>query len=963
MFKFKVTTTILDRPNPHRRRPPVETDSTALGERAEAAWRRGEALAEQGDFQGALIWLARAHRLAPSDQNLLFSLAMAELSAGKATAAAGHFATIARQHGVRESWSGLAAASLRCGDIGGAVEAIGAALSRNMADAGLLSLVVRVAAQARLPGWCAFVGPGKVRVGAACGPVELRLDGRIVQTASPGAEHLQLPSEWQQSAELVVSQNGGNLLGSPISLAAILRLEGFAERTKAGVEGWAWHPSAPELDPDILLLDEAGVELASVSATDITGSVQGTSPLARPRSFGFRVPASATVRVTSRSGRDLPGSPLPAAGRRQLPLPGSGVAAPDNIPCARRPITIVIPVYRGIETTRACIASVLGSLPPAARILAVNDASPEPAVVAALQDLAQAGRIDLVASCAADPARNLGFPSAVNAGLAAASGRDVVLLNSDTLVAGDWLTMLADAAYSAADIGTATPFSNDATILSYPQAAAPNRFPSPSETRTLAAQAAQANGGLIVEIPTAHGFCMFIRHDCLASTGGFEEAIFAQGYGEENDFSERARDLGWRHVGVPGAFVAHEGGVSFGAGRTHLLMRNLGILAALHPGYHPRIATFMASDALFPSRRRLDEVRWRSGRQAGAVLLITHGGAGGTKRIVAGRGAEIRQAGLRPIVLSASDGLCCVGEEEGGFPNLRYHLPGELPALLALLGDDKPVAAELHHLLGHDHSITALFAAFKIPYDVWVHDYSWLCPRISLVMGEGRYCGEPPAPVCESCVRQWGRAIEDPVSPTLLRTRSAADFAAARSIRVPSDDVARRLRRHFPRVRPDVTPWQAHPPFQAPSVHARTGRLVVATVGGIGVEKGFDVLLACALDAAARKLPVDFVIVGYSIDDDSLEATGHVRITGPFRQDEAGALIAAQGAQMAFLPSIWPETWCYALSDIWEAGLSAAVFDIGAPADRVRQCGRGWVLPLGLPAPSINDVLLRFANA
>ena len=602
-------------------------------------------------------------------------------------------------------------------------------------------------------------------------------------------------------------------------------------------------------------------------------------------------------------------------------------------------------------------------MPPNARILAVNDASPEPALAAALRELAQSGKIDLVPSCPADPARNLGFPSAVNAGLSASSGRDVVLLNSDTLVAGDWLTILADAAYSAPDIGTATPLSNDATILSYPQTAAPNPFPSLPETRSLAAQAAQANGGRVVEIPTGHGFCMFIRHDCLAGTGGLEEAVFAQGYGEENDFSERARALGWRHVGVPGAYVAHEGGVSFGAGRTHLLMRNLGILAALHPGYHPRIATFMAGDALFRARRRLDEVRWREGQKPGAVLLVTHGGAGGTKRIVAGRALEIRQGGLRPIVLSAADGLCCVGEEDGGFPNLRYQLPAELQALLSLLGNDKPVAAELHHLLGHDHSITRVFAAFGIPYDVWIHDYSWLCPRISLVMGEGRYCGEPPASVCETCVRQWGRAIEDPIAPTLLRVRSAGDLLSARTIRVPSEDVARRLRRHFRGVNPTVTPWQEPPPFEQPSVHRRNGRLVVAIVGGIGVEKGFDVLLACAADAAARNLPIEFVIVGYSIDDDSLEATGHVRITGPFRQDEANGLIAAQGAHMAFLPSIWPETWCYALSDMWEAGLSAAVFDIGAPADRVRQSGRGWVLPLGLPAASINDVLLRFANA
>jgi hypothetical protein len=87
--------------------------------------------------------------------------------------------------------------------------------------------------------------------------------------------------------------------------------------------------------------------------------------------------------------------------------------------------------------------------------------------------------------------------------------------------------------------------------------------------------------------------------------------------------------------------------------------------------------------------------------------------------------------------------------------------------------------------------------------------------------------------------------------------------------------------------------------------------------------------------------------------------TGHAFVTGPFAPTEAAAVIAGTGAQMAFLPSVWPETWCFALTDIWNAGLDAAVFDIGAPAERVRRSGRGWVLPLGLPPARINDALLN----
>jgi glycosyltransferase involved in cell wall biosynthesis len=133
----------------------------------------------------------------------------------------------------------------------------------------------------------------------------------------------------------------------------------------------------------------------------------------------------------------------------------------------------------------------------------------------------------------------------------------------------------------------------------------------------------------------------------------------------------------------------------------------------------------------------------------------------------------------------------------------------------------------------------------------------------------------------------------------------------------------------------------------------------VVTVGAIGIEKGFDVLLACARDAAARRLPLEFVVVGHTIDDARLIDTGRIFVTGEFAAEDAPALIRAQRPSLGLLPSVWPETWCFALSDLWRAGLHVAAFDLGAQAERIRASGgRGMLLPLGLPTPTINNALL-----
>ena len=66
--------------------------------------------------------------------------------------------------------------------------------------------------------------------------------------------------------------------------------------------------------------------------------------------------------------------------------------------------------------------------------------------------------------------RNLGFVQSVNRGMVLHPDRDVVLLNSDTEVANDWLDRLSAAAHSARDIATATPFSNSAGYCGFPRA-------------------------------------------------------------------------------------------------------------------------------------------------------------------------------------------------------------------------------------------------------------------------------------------------------------------------------------------------------------------------------------------------------------------------------------------------------------------------------------------------------------
>ncbi len=292
------------------------------------------------------------------------------------------------------------------------------------------------------------------------------------------------------------------------------------------------------------------------------------------------------------------------------------------------------------------------------------------------------------------------------------------------------------------------------------------------------------------------------------------------------------------------------------------------------------------------------------------------------------------------------------------YPNLIYAVPGELPELAKLLRPDRTRHLELHHLLGHNHAVLGLRHLLRLPVDLFVHDYAWFCPRIALVSTGRRYCGEPDVAGCEACIADLGSKLHEDIAVPALLARSATELASARQVIAPSADTAARIRRHFPDTAPIVRGLEgdgARPAAPMPSGAIRR----VCVVGAIGLEKGYEVLLACARDARARSLPLEFVVVGYTADDKRMLEAGPVFITGKYAEADATALIQAQAAHLAFLPSVWPETWCFALSRAWEAGLAVAAFDLGAQAERIRRTGRGWLLPLGLPARSVNDALLK----
>lgn len=640
----------------------------------------------------------------------------------------------------------------------------------------------------------------------------------------------------------------------------------------------------------------------------------------------------------------------------------------EPVPPTAHPVDVIVPVYRGLADTRLCIDSVLASeVKTPYRLIVINDCSPEPEVTAWLRERAtQDDRITLL-----ENEDNLGFVGTVNRGMAVSENNDVLLLNSDTEVANNWLDRIRAAAYGDRKIASVTPLSTNATICSYPQFCKDNALPAGYDTARIDALCARVNPGVVVDVPTGVGFCMYIRRDCLEQVGLFDTEHFGKGYGEENDFCQRAAKAGWRNLHLLDTFVLHTGGVSFGESKSPREQAAMQTLAQLHPGYAREVHAFVQADPAKPYRLALDAARIA---EAGlpAVLAVLHDRAGGTLRHVreladhlAGRAVFLT---LSPAA-GQSVALRMAGKDEGF--ELAFRLEDQYDDLLTVLRELGVRHVHFHHLLGHGQQIRDLPLLLGITYDFTAHDYYSYCTHISITGNNNRYAGEAGAGQCQCCPPH----MPAPSHGTVAQWRSAnAQFlTGARHVLAPSRDTAKRIAAFVPAANVLAVPHTDIPrdvflPNVEPTAQRVGAPLKVAVIGALSAIKGADLLEAVALECAKRGAPIEFHLLGYGYRHLHTQPRARLTIHGAYEEQDLPGLLNWLAPDLVWFPAQWPETYSYTLSATLQAGLPVVVPDIGAFAERVYGRPWSWICDWTMDAKAWVDFFnevhsAHFANA
>ncbi|MFD1715633.1 glycosyltransferase family 2 protein [Amnibacterium flavum] len=229
-------------------------------------------------------------------------------------------------------------------------------------------------------------------------------------------------------------------------------------------------------------------------------------------------------------------------------------------------LSVIIVSFNTRDSTVECVRSVIDDAGVADVEIVVVDNGSTDGSVEALRTAFPQIVVD-------DTGENLGFARAVNRGVHQATGELVVLLNPDTVALPGSLRALVDFEAAHPEYGvyggrTLTPAGalDPSSCWGEPTLWSMFCFATMLSTvfhgsKTFDPESlGRWQRDSVREVPIVTGCLLLIRRDSYESLGGLDERFFL--YGEDAEFSIRARRQGLRPVIVPEAEIVHENGGS-----------------------------------------------------------------------------------------------------------------------------------------------------------------------------------------------------------------------------------------------------------------------------------------------------------------------------------------------------------------------------------------------------------------
>jgi GT2 family glycosyltransferase len=623
-----------------------------------------------------------------------------------------------------------------------------------------------------------------------------------------------------------------------------------------------------------------------------------------------------------------------------------------------RSVTVIVPIYNAYEAVSDCLHSLARTLSSEVQVLMIDDCSTDEDIPKLLDWFNKKhGFIHVINT------RNLGYTKTVNKAIALSNENDVVLLNSDTVTTHRWLDSLKYVAYSGIKVATVTALSDNSGAFSVPNIGKFNEIKTGLNYEEHARLITQNTSGKHMPVPTGNGFCFYIRRDFLNEFGLFDEKKYPIGYGEENDLCMRAFRAGWSNLICDKSFVYHKRSQSFKDDKIKLMEDGAKQLRSDYPEYKKLTARF--NDVEFNLLRSNIRVALEKDStvlpRALFVISTTTGGTPQTNldlmcAISDKYSCYLLRCDKSVIYLSAliNGKLQTVDEIPLSTSiNILEHHSEEYDVTVAeILFKYKIEMLHIRHIAWHSLNLPFIAKSMNIPVVYSLHDFYSVCPTVTLSNESGKYC----AGICNNKKKDCKIALWEEGSVVNLKNNyihrwreQFGKFLSYCDAVVTTDNSAKKqICEIFPEIesRFSVIPHGRDFPlmYSGEMLESRPEKIKVLVPGNISIAKG-ALLIKEIIEEDDDDL-FEFHFLG-KVSSELNEIGIH---HGTYTRDDVVEKIKKIKPHIGVVLSLWPETFCHTLTEMWAAGIPVVGVDLGAVGNRIKQTGAGWLVSSNINA-------------
>lgn len=641
-------------------------------------------------------------------------------------------------------------------------------------------------------------------------------------------------------------------------------------------------------------------------------------------------------------------------------------------------VDIIIPIYNAYEFTKKCIETILENTDlKENNLVLINDQSPDIRILPMLKKFQSDNKnLNIIIL---ENEENCGFVKTVNKGMNY-SDNDIILLNSDTEVTKNWLNKLRDVAYIEDDVATVTPLSNNATLASIPNFLEENKIPAYITLEEYAKDIEECSFNSFPELTTAHGYCMYIKREAIEKVGFFDDETFGKGYGEENDFSYRCIQYGFKNLLCDNTFIYHKGTQSFTESKKELIDSHIKILQEKYKKNWDRNTSLCMNN---PHSYIQDNIKYYVGnKHRNNILIIVHEFLKKENKLLGGTVLHIYDVieklrekmnfhvlfpengtyRLRSFFESSTSEIMLGEISNFGEVNLYNHEYKELiKKVFSIVNVD---FIHVHHIMNHYFDLFDLIEERKIPYMISLHDFYFVCPVFSLLENNEKYCGDNPNCDCKKCLKN----VKNIGGEILLywRNLSYKVLSNAEQLVVPSNSTKEIFEKYYKNLDIKVIEHGFDPVKYDKKIaenktvgsdeldstdieimnenRTEERKINIAFMGGINKFKGIDFLEKFIEEVNKEDSKYKLHLFGATCEGKLNKSKGNYIYHGKYNRDDSSKLLNKNGIDLVLLLAIWPETYSYLLTEVAIAGVPVLALDYGALGERIPKDNLGWIL-------------------